>query len=235
VRVTPAPVAETPPAPPPVTEPAGPGALEGVPPPDDGRYLVTQPALLPEISFQTDPRWAIGLEGRAGVGMVARSDARGAFAFAGALLRAHYSYLELGGFYDHADGAKQGGTFSHVGGFVGGWIPYRNWVDFDAALGFGVRRYVDTDARYGGGGYTVNCPALSLIFGVSDRARFDKFGVRVGGQLVLTQDFGQKDISWTFQGTDESGEVVNTNGTTHVGGFSGALVFTLGFDYGESP
>jgi hypothetical protein len=217
-----------------VTSPSGPGALEGVPPPDDGRFLPPPPTL-PEIGFETQPRWAVGIDGRAGVGMLAHSDARGAFAFAGALLRGHYSYFEAGGFYDHADGSAQGGTFSHAGGFVGAWLPYRNWVDFDAALGIGVRHYADTDARYGTGGYTVNCPALSLLLGVSDRARLDDFGLRVGGQLVLTQDFGQKDKQWTFQQTNDSGEVVSTNGMTHVGGFSGSIVFTLGFDYGESP
>ena len=177
----------------------------------------------------------MGVDGRAGVGMLAHSDARGAFAFAGALLRGHYSYFQLGAFYDHADGSASGGTFSHMGGFAGAWLPYRNWVDFDVALGFGVRRYVDTDARYGASGYTVNCPTLSLLLGVSDRARFGAFGARVGGGLVLTQDFGQKDQQWTAQATNETGDVVTTNGSTHVGGFSASLVFTLGFDYGESP
>jgi hypothetical protein len=217
-----------------VTPLAAPGGLDGLPPPDDGAFL-PQPNRLPEIGFETDPRWAVGIEGRVGVGMLAHSDARGAFAFAGALLRGHVSYFEAGGFYDHADATATGGTFSHAGGFVGAWLPYSNWVDFDAALGFGVRHYTDTDARYGGGGYSVNCPALSLLLGVSDRAHADKVGLRVGGGLVLTQDFGQKDKQWSFQETNDAGEVVSTNGTTHVGGFSASLVFMLGFDYGESP
>ena len=56
--------------------------------------------LVPEIHFQRKPGWGIGLDARAGVGMVGRSDARGSFAFAGALLRAHVSYFELGAYYE---------------------------------------------------------------------------------------------------------------------------------------
>jgi hypothetical protein len=189
----------------------------------------------PQISFEKAPGWSVGLDGRAGIGILTRSDARGAYAFAGGLLRAQYRYFELGAFYDHADETESGGTFSHAGGFAGAWLPYRNYVDFQIALGFGARHYTDSDPRYGANGYSVSCPAASLMFGVSDRARSGDAGVRLGGQLVLTQDFGQQDKKWSFNQTNDVGDVVSTGGTTHVGGFSMSLVFTFGFDYGNSP
>ncbi len=194
------------------------------------------PGLVREpIGFERAPGWAVGVEGRAGLGFLTHSDARNAFAFAGGVLRGHYSYFELGGFYDHADSTASGGTFSHAGGFAGAWLPYHNWVDFDVALGFGVRRYSDDDTRYGPNGYVVNSPALSLSAGVSDRAHGENFGARVGGQIILTQDLGQKTKNWTLNESDNQGNVFTTTGSTHVGGFSASLVLTIGFDYGKSP
>jgi hypothetical protein len=212
----------------------GPDALEGMPPPDDGHELAGPPQIA-EISFERSPGWAVELDGRAGVGFLTRSDARGAFAFAGALLRGHYQYFELGGFYDHADSTESGGTFFHAGGFAGAWLPYHNWVDFEAALGFGVRRYTDSDTRYGPNGYAVNAPALSLMLGVSDRANSGDAGARVGGQVVLTQDLGKQTQPWTLTQADSAGDVVTTSGSTRIGGFSASLVITIGFDYGMGP
>jgi hypothetical protein len=190
---------------------------------------------MPEIHFEDQPGWAVGLDARAGIGILTRSEARGSFAFAGGLLRAHYHYLQIGGYYDHADDSTSGGTFSSFGGFAGAWLPYHNWVDFEAAVGLGARRYSDSDSRYGNGGYTQSGAALSLILGVSDRAHGDRFGGRVGGQLVLTDDLSQHDRPWSIIAPDESGNAVTTSGTTHVGGLSLALVFTIGLDFGETP
>jgi hypothetical protein len=212
----------------------GPGELEGVPPPEDARALPPPPGL-PEISFERSPGWAVELDGRAGIGVLTRSDARGAFAFAGGLLRGHYQYFELGAFYDHADSAQNGGTFWNASGFAGAWLPYHNWVDFELAAAFGVRHYTDPDPRYGPNGYAVNSPALSFMFGVSDRASSGNAGARVGGGLVFTEDLGQKTQAWTLNQTTDQGEIVTTTGTTHVGGFSASLVFTIGFDYGQGP
>lgn len=206
-----------------------------MPAPEDGAAL---PALrlTPEISFERAPGWAIELDARGGLGVLIGSDARGAFAFGGGLLRAHYSYFELGGFYDHADSQQTGGTFAHAGGFLGAWLPYHNWVDFELAAGLGVRSYKDADERYGAHGYTLNAPALSFILGVSDRAKSGNLGGRVGAQLVLTEDLKQKNEPWMLQETnDDTGEVVTTTGVTHVGGFSASLVLTIGLDYGNGP
>jgi hypothetical protein len=204
------------------------------PPPVDAGQLPALP-LEPEIHFESEPGWGVGIDARAGIGILTRSDARGAFAFAGGLLRAHYRYFEAGGFYDHADDSPAGGTFSHFGGFVGAWLPFHNWVDFEAALGLGSRRYVDTDPRYGAGGYDKASAALSLTLGVSDRVHGEWLGGRVGGQLVLTDDLGQSERPWRFVDQGTAGDPIVTTGTTHVGGLSLALVFTLGFDVGSTP
>ena len=216
------------------TGPAGPGALEGVPPPEDGGQLPPPPSE-PEVHFEDAPGWAVGLDARAGIGILTRSEARGAFAFAGGLLRGHFQYFEAGFFYDHADDAPSGGTFANFGGFAGAWLPFHNWVDFEAAVGLGSRRYTDGDPRYGAHGYALSSAALSLILGVSDRAHSDNIGGRVGGQLVITDDLSQHDKPWSVLVPDADGNQVLTHGTTHVGGLSLALVFTLGLDAGAEP
>jgi len=192
--------------------------------------------LLPEISFEEKPGWGVELDARGGLGVLAGSDARGAFAFGGGLLRGHYSYYELGLFYDHADSQATGGTFSHAGAVLGAWLPYHNWVDFEIAGAVGLRRYSDSDPRYGGGaGYVFNAPTLSLVLGVSDRARSGNVGGRVGGQLVFSEDIAQKTEPWLLQEMSDTGDVVNTSGNTHVGGFSASLVLVIGLDYGDGP
>ncbi|HWP04227.1 MAG TPA: hypothetical protein VNN72_00735 [Polyangiaceae bacterium] len=207
------------------------------PPPDDAVALrPTGPEREP-IYFEKDPGWAIELAARGGLGALAASDARGAFAFGGGLLRVRYKHYELGGFGDKSDNADAGGGFTHFGGFAGAWLPYHNWVDFEVAAAIGSRHYTDPDPRYGSGGYSLGLPALSFIVGVSDRARSGNRGIggRVGSQIVMTGDLGQKDVPWHFLQQSSTGEVVETKGSTHVGGVSVSLVFTLAIDYGEGP
>ncbi len=197
--------------------------------------MLPPPPWQPEISFEDNPGWGVELAARGGLGVLAGSDARGAFAFGGGLLRGHYRYYELGLFYDHADSQQTGGTFSHAGVVAGAWLPYHNWVDFELAAALGVRRYTDPDPRYGASGYAISAPTLSLLLGVSDRARSGSLGGRVGGQIVLTEDLKQKDEPWMLQEMTDSGDVVTTSGITHVGGFSASLVLVIGLDYGDGP
>jgi hypothetical protein len=211
-----------------------PGALVGVPPPDDAQRLPPPPRAA-QIYFQPEPGWAVGLDVRAGIGMLAGSDARGAFASLGGLLRGHYKYYELGFFYDQSDDSTSGGSFSHFGGFAGAWLPYHNWVDFELALGIGSRRYADNDPRYGVGGYELSSPTVSFIAGVSDRATSGNWGGRVGGQIVVTYDVKQEDQPWKLLSTNSAGETSETTGVTHVGGLSVGLVLTLGLDVGDAP
>jgi len=189
------------------------------------------------IYFETEPGWAIELAARGGLGALAGSDARGAFAFGGGLLRGRYKYYELGGFLDKSDNADAGGGFTHFGGFAGAWLPYHNWVDFEIAAALGSRHYTDTDPRYGANGYSIGLPALSFIVGVSDRARSGDRGIggRVGGQLIMTGDLAQKDRPWSYVQESSTGEVIETKGTTHVGGVSVSFVLTLALDYSEGP
>lgn len=208
--------------------------LGGPPPPDDA-VLLPQPPTREPIYLETRPGWAIELAARGGIGALAASDSRGAFVFGGGAIRGRYKHYELGGFFSKSDQADSGGGFTHFGGFAGAWLPYHNWVDFEIAVAFGSRRYEDPDPRYGAGGYSVGLPALGLILGVSDRAHTGKVGGRVGGQLELTGDLGQKDSPWSFLEEPAPGEIVETKGTTHVGGVSVALVFSIALDYGEGP
>jgi hypothetical protein len=214
--------------------PNQPGSLEGFPPPEDAAAL---PPIYgrPQISFEKSPGWAVELDARGALGVLTGSAARGAFASGGGLLRGHYRYFELGFFYDHADDQSSGGTFSHLGGFAGAWLPYHNWVDFEIAAAFAARRYSDSDPRYGPNGYALTSPALSLMLGVSDRAASGNVGARVGGQLVVTGDLKQHDEPWSLEETNDAGEVVVATGKTHVGGVSISLVFTVGFDVGPAP
>jgi hypothetical protein len=197
------------------------------------------PPLVPPIHIESSPGFRVGLDVRGGIGMTAGSDARGAFASLGGLLRAHYQYYELGFFYDRSDDSGTGAGFTHLGGLAGAWLPYHNWVDFELAVGIGSRSYDDPDPRYGLSGYELSGLAASLILGVSDRARSDEKGARaggrVGGQLVFTYDVTQHDQPWTLVDRDQSGEQTETHGTTHVGGFSIGLMLTLGLDYGDAP
>ncbi len=209
-----------------------------MPPPDDGQALPPPPTV-PPINLESMPGFAVGLDVRGGIGMMAASEARGAFASLGGLLRAHYQYYELGFFYDRSDNSGTGASFTHFGGLAGAWLPYHNWVDFELALGVGSRQYDDPDPRYGPSGYELSGLAASLILGVSDRAKSGGKGAsgggRVGGQLVFTYDVKQYDQPWTLVDLNQAGEVTETRGSTHVGGFSIGLMLTLGLDYGDAP
>jgi hypothetical protein len=46
---------------------------------------------------------------------------------------------------------------------------------------------------------------------------------------------GQKDVPWRYLQESSTGEVVETKGSTHVGGVSVSLVFVIALDYGEGP
>jgi len=185
------------------------------------------------IYFEKEPGWAVELAARGGIGALAGSGARGAFAMGGGHLRARFKHYQFGGFFMKSDDADAGGGFTHFGGFAGAWLPFHNWVDFDVAAALGSRRYQDPDPRYGPNGYSFGMPALSLILGVSDRAHSEHVGGRIGGQIELTGDLGQKDRAWSFVETGPDGLPVETHGTTHVGGFSVSLVFSIALDYGD--
>jgi hypothetical protein len=183
------------------------------------------------------PGWFGGLEGYAGILHLGASDTREAYAFGGGQLRLRYDYYELGAYFevsDHPD--DQTDDFRAFGGFLGAWLPFRGWVDFEIAAGVGGRNYQSDDPRYQGGGYDVSSPTASLRLGVSDRtSSYSAVAARVGGQIVFTYDFNPADEPWSQ--TIESGggeDPVTERGTTRVGGYTIALALVLGFDIGKA-
>lgn len=187
------------------------------------------------ISFEGNPGWSVGLDGFVGLSTLFGTDTRGAVALGGGLLRARYRFYEAGGYYEVSDSLGSGGQWQSVGGFLGAWLPYKNWVDFEIAARIGARQFADSDPRFGPSGYEVWGSALGLVLGVSDRATTGGlFGGRVGATLVGTYDLKQRDMPWTWSAYDEeTGTTDMTSGQTHVGGFSVAMNVTLGFDVGE--
>ena len=178
-----------------------------------------------------------GLEGYGGILTLGGSDTREAYAFIGGQLRLRYDYYQIGGWYevsDHPD-KQTNDEFRAFGGFLGAWLPYRGWVDFELAASVGARNWVSSDSRYAGTGYDVSTPTLGLRLGVSDRtSSLTRFAGRIGGQLVFAYDLNPSEESW--QQTHEiDGEPVTDRGTTKVGGYTIGIALVIGFDYGGKP
>jgi hypothetical protein len=113
-----------------------------------------------------------------------------------------------------------------TGGFVGAFLPLVNWVDIDLAVGLAQRAYLNADDRYGPGGLDLKIPALTFRIGFTDRVIDERFGLRLGAALLMDADLRRKEAAWAYTVPGQDTVI----GTTHVGGFSTALVATLGFD-----
>jgi hypothetical protein len=178
----------------------------------------------------------VGLDVFGGLAALAGSDTRGSFALGGGLLRGRYRYYEVGAFYQTTDDPmSSAGSYRELGGIVGAWLPYHNWVDFELAARIGARTYLDPSTRYGGSGYEVTGATLGFQIGVSDRVRSDLIGGRIGAQIVGTYDLNQHDQPWQEVREDAAGMEVLTSGTTHVGGFSLGVQMSLGLEVGQGP
>ena len=118
-------------------------------------------------------------------GLALHDTARGGVAhlFAGAVGRLRINYVELGGNIEVSDRVQE--SWRLLGGFVGGYIPFENWVDLELAVGAGVRHYLNPDQRYGTGGFDVKVPAITLRAGFSDRLGEGIFGLRLGGEILF--------------------------------------------------
>lgn len=179
------------------------------------------------------PDWYGGLEGYAGILTLAGSDTREAYAFVGGQLRVRYRYYELGGYLELSDHNRRD-DYKAFGGFIGAWLPYRGWVDFDVALSVGARNWNSTDTRYGPGGYDVSTPTLGLRLGLSDRtSSTSALAARVGGQILMSYDLDPSDEPWTVTIEDTDGDTRTEEGVTRVGGFSIGLALVIGFDVGR--
>jgi hypothetical protein len=163
------------------------------------------------------------------------ADTREAYAVGGGQLRVRYDYYELGGWYEISDGGKGGKDgFRSFGGFVGAWLPYRGWVDFELAASIGSRTWTSDDTRYGDDGYDVSTPTLGLRAGVSDRtSSFSALAARVGAQLTFSYDLSRSEEPWTLM-RQSNGAPVTETGVTRVGGYTVGLALVVGFDFGKA-
>jgi hypothetical protein len=176
------------------------------------------------------PGWSAGLQGSVGLSTLFGSETRSAFSLAGAIVRAHYGYVSGGLFYEATDDFEVGGGWQNMGGFVGAYLPYERWLDFDLALRGGARRYSDDDPQFGPTGYAFWAAAVGLAVGVSDRTSDDAFAGRLGGFLVGTYDINQEDEPWRLESADPDTGVRVVSTGPPVGGFTVALEMTLGLD-----
>lgn len=179
------------------------------------------------VRLEPKPGFSLGLGAYGGLALLMTRDGRHPHTLAGLLSRARYGYFELGAVLELTDQAPE--QWRSVGGFVGAWLPYRNWVDFELAAGIAVRRHLNASPRYGPGGYDLQSPAFTLRLGVSDRTSESLFGARLGGELVAALDLEKREAEWEYQlGSDADPGVVR--GITPVSGFSLGLVLSTGFD-----
>ncbi|HKO93467.1 MAG TPA: hypothetical protein VJU61_20075, partial [Polyangiaceae bacterium] len=127
----------------------------------------------PLLTLDSGPRlerssgFGIGLEAYGGLALLMTSDEANSHAMVGALSRVRFGFVQLGAVLELSDTSE--GRWRSVGAFVGGYLPFRNWVDFDGAVGFAMRHHINPDQRYGSGGYDVNLPSVTLRLGFSDR------------------------------------------------------------------
>ena len=135
-------------------------------------------------------------------GLALHDTARGGVAhlFVGAVGRVRINYVELGGNLEISDRVQE--SWRLLGGFVGGYIPFENWVDLELAVGAGLRHYLNPDQRYGSGGFDVKVPVITLRAGFSDRLGQGVFGVRLGGELLFGFDLKRENATWTYSYTD---------------------------------
>jgi hypothetical protein len=177
--------------------------------------------------LEAPPGFSIGLGAYGGLALLMTRDAKRPHALAGLLSRARYGYAELGAVIELSDRAPE--EWRSLGGFVGAWLPYRNWVDFELAAGFAFRRYLNSDPRYGSGGYQGSSPALTLRLGVSDRSSEGLLGARIGAEILAAFDVRRRDAGWQYQ-LEGDGRTEIITGSTPMSGFSIGLALSTGFD-----
>lgn len=175
--------------------------------------------------------FGLGLEAYGGLALL-MSDKANSHAMVGAVSRVRFGFVQLGAVLELSDNSE--GRWRSVGAFAGAYLPFRNWVDFDAALGFALRHHINPDERYGSGGYDVNFPAITFRLGFSDRTSEEPLAARFGGGIVAAFDIGRKDVNWRYENVGDAGAMV-VEGTSTVGGTSLGLIFTAGFDVGVKP
>lgn len=199
----------------------------------DGSGERLGPTIWPlEPVFDRSPGWSIGLDAYAGLAVLSTSDGEAAHGFVGGLSRFQLSYFQIGATLESSDGDDD--RWRSIGGFVGAFIPFKHWVDFEFAAGLAARTYRNDSRRYGADGYEATSPSLTLRAGVSDRAADDLFGFRLGGHLAASIDLERHTRPWAY--VVETEEISRrVTGESRVGGISIGLAVTAGFDIGRKP
>lgn len=190
-----------------------------------------------EIDAPSGP--SFGIEAQAGLALEWMSGRQQPHAIYGGLARIAFHDIQVGASFDASDASQAQDLleapvehWTAIGGFVGARLPYRHWVDFDAAIGAESRRYRNPDPIYGPGGFDVASTALTFRIGASDRGGEKLFGPRVGAALVVAGDLDRHAPTWSRTYSLESGGFGHVSGTTSVGGVSVAFVVVVGLDVG---
>jgi len=179
------------------------------------------------LRLDITPGWAVGVDGSAGVALLATTERSEAHGIVEGRVRARLGFVQLGALIEQSDDTEQ--EWRSLGGFAGAFLPYRNWVDWEVSVGAVVRRFRNTDPRFGAGGYDVSNVAILLRAGFSDRSSEGLFGIRLGAHLTLTSDLAPRDVAWRYNlGSASLPSYVY--GRARVGGHSVSLAVGGGFD-----
>ncbi len=171
------------------------------------------------------PMLSVGVDGYAGMGVLASGSRADAHALGGGVLRLRSSYAQLGGFAEAANLPQD--NLQGYGALMGGWLPFANWLTFDLMFGAGRHTYQNTDRRYGANGYKIQSWFGTVRLGVSDRTH-GIFGLRTGAMLFASLDITPTDISWRYGPANDKTKQVT--GVRRVGGFAVGVAVTAGFD-----
>lgn len=183
-----------------------------------------KPRELVEIRIDNDSGWSLGLDGYVGLSTLTNSERTKGHALAGGVSRLRFSFVQFGATLEVSDLVDE--QWRSLGGFVGAFVPFTNWIDVDASIGIASRNWISKDTRYGTGGTSLRVPALNFRLGVSDRMMGGLLGPRMGAALLVGLDLDRRDVPWSYQITRSD----SVSGVTQFGGITVALVATIGFD-----
>lgn len=174
-------------------------------------------------------RFGIGLDAYTGLALLSRDGEAQSHALVGGLSRLRVGYFQLGAAIELSD--RSADRYRSIGGFVGAFLPYRNWIDVELAAGVTARRYINPDQSYGPAGYDLGLPAITLKLGISDRSSEAVLAARLGAAIVAALDLGRHDAAWRY----ELAPGIFEEGNTRIGGVSIGIVASAGFDVGVRP
>jgi hypothetical protein len=168
--------------------------------------------------------WSLGLEGYAGLTTLSTAEGTKGHAIAGGVSRFRLRFFEIGAGIESSDYYEE--RWRTLGGFIGAYLPFTNWVDIDANVGLAIRNYTSSDTRYGPTGAQLRVPALTLRLGLSDRPLGRLISPRLGAALLFGFDLKQRDVAWTY----EVPSMEPITGVSKFGGITAGIVMSFGFD-----